>query len=188
MRKIALKIQRAERSLDSEERKRGRTQIKHLPTCQKIIIVPSVGSVTDLDNDDPFYEQGVILANGTADYLRKSPRVSCWMTRRPPTSPVFFACERLVVNPPALTEDCPRLRVNEVRMESRWAPDRRQKKKEKKGLDSEDQWLCLIPWTNNNNIQKKELNKKKNNLLMKLRVNQSVICIVLVFYISFHSF
>lgn len=80
MRKIALKIQRAERSLDSEERKRGRAQIKHLPSCQKIIIVPSWGSVTDLDNDDPFYEQGVILANGTADYLRKSPRVSCWMT------------------------------------------------------------------------------------------------------------
>lgn len=53
MRKIALKIQWAEWSLDSEERKRGRAQIKHLLTCQKIIIVPSWGSVTDSDNDDP---------------------------------------------------------------------------------------------------------------------------------------
>lgn len=31
----------------------------------------------------------------------------------------IFACERIVVNPSALTEDCPRLRVNEVRIESR---------------------------------------------------------------------
>lgn len=31
-----------------------------------------------------------------------------------------FACERILVNPPALSTDCPRLRVNEVRIESRW--------------------------------------------------------------------
>lgn len=128
MRKIALKIQWAERSLDSEERKRGRAQIKHLPTCQKIIIVPSWGSVTDLDNDDPFYEKGVILANCTADYIRKSPPCVLLDDSEIFFS-LFFACEWLVVNPPALTEDCPRLRVNEVRMESRWAPDRQKKKK-----------------------------------------------------------
>lgn len=66
MRKIALKIQWAETSLDdgeSEEGKRGREQIKHLPTCQKIIIVPSSGSVTDSDNDEPFFfmKRGLFL-------------------------------------------------------------------------------------------------------------------------------
>lgn len=55
-----------------------------------------------------------------------------WMTRRSPLPlppRLFFACERLVVNPPALAEDCPRLRVNEVRMESSLAPLRQKKEK-----------------------------------------------------------
>lgn len=34
--------------------RRGGGGIKHLPPCQKIIIVPSWGSVTDSDNDVPF--------------------------------------------------------------------------------------------------------------------------------------
>lgn len=71
---------------------------------------------------DPHNEKGVILAKCTADYQEKAPRVSCWATGiegASPPPPLFFACERLLVNPPALTVDCPRLRVNEVRVESR---------------------------------------------------------------------
>lgn len=114
MRKTALKIQWAE---PTGKVKRGE-KIKHLPTGQKIIIVPSRASVTDSNNDARLCEKGVILARCTADYIRKSPHVSCWMTRSFFLC-LFFACERLVLNPPTLTADCPRLRVNEVRMESR---------------------------------------------------------------------
>lgn len=56
VRKIALKIQKVERSLDTEDRK-GRKSDKS-QTCQQIIIVPSRGSVTDSDNDDPFWWKG----------------------------------------------------------------------------------------------------------------------------------
>lgn len=102
------------------QRREEKERIKHLPVLgQQIITVPSWRPVTNSDNDDPFFmSRGVILATHTADCKEKPPCVLL------DDSEIFFfilffASERLVVNPPALTEDCPRLRVNEVRMESR---------------------------------------------------------------------
>lgn len=56
VRKIALKIQEVEMGLDTEDRKGRKSD--NSPTCQRIIIVPSWGSVTDSDNDDPFWWKG----------------------------------------------------------------------------------------------------------------------------------
>lgn len=138
-------------------------------------MVPSWGSVTDSDNElFSFFFFFNEIKGGYS--CKPHSRASCWMTRRFfffSSPSLFFACERLVVNPPALTGDCPRLRVNEVRMESSLAPDRQKKKK---SLDPEDQWLCLIPWTNTNNmIQKregwggKERTKQKHNLFDEIK-------------------
>lgn len=86
----------------------------------------------------------VILAQCAADY-GESP-VSCWMTQR------VFACERIVVNPSALTVDCPQLRVNEVRIECRWAPDKQKQSRETQRISDSDwaHWLKIK--TNQNNL------------------------------------
>lgn len=132
MRKIALKIQRSGPGCTTgkvkwpKEKKEG----GHLPTCQKIIIVPSRRSVTDSDKGDLSDSNQrkkirFILAKRAADCEGKGLHVSCWMTRT-----VFFSLHvkgwRQI--PPALTVDCPRLRVNEVRMESGGDPEREEKK------------------------------------------------------------
>lgn len=72
----------------------------------------------------------------------------------------IFACERIVVNPSALTEDCPQLRVNEVRIESRWSPDKQ--KHNTKSLEPQDQWLWLSSLTQNKNQTKQPSDEIKS--------------------------
>ncbi len=94
----------------------------------------------------------VILAKCAADCKKSSPVLLI--------DAEIFACERIVVNPSALTEDCPRLRVNEVRIESRWSPDKQKHNTE--SLEPQDQWLWLSSLTQNKNQTKQPSDEIKS--------------------------